>query len=184
MILPTLQNFLLFASLAAPSLSYEENTLGRNLRVSADEAQDRKLQSDPKCGRNRDSLEGCLRFSKLMKGRTSTSKGPKYPLGSNQYPFNDTVEAEVKKNDAVSVVSTKPGPSGWSRSDLVSWAGGKPSFPTCSGKNFQFWNELREVVEVQKMRLAGGNACEVMPLPILWKDFSMEEAAEAVRNEV
>ena len=31
---------------------------------------------------------------------------------------------------------------------------------------------------------AGGNACEVMPLPTVWNDFTFREAIEAVRNEV
>ena len=188
MILPKFQSLLLFTGLVTPCLSHEDNTHSRTIQALVnDDAHKRKLQGDPDCGRNRDSME-CIRFSKVVEGRSENTRRPRFPLGSRQFPIQRRFRETLSGTDAVSVIfkipRTQEAAAGWTKSDLVTWAGGEPSFPNCNGENFAYWNELREVLEVQIMARAGGNACEVMPLPTVWKDFSFRDAAEAVRNEV
>jgi len=186
MILLKYQSLLLFTGIATLCLSNEDNTHSGTIRALADDARQRKQQGNSQCGINRDSMK-CIRFSKIVEGRSETSDVPRYPLGRNQFPIKSKFQENLKKTDAVSVgfdiPRTQESAAGWTRSDLVKWAGGDPSYPNCDGQNFEFWNELREVIEVQKMARAGGNACEVMPLPTIWKGFTFKEAAEAVRNE-
>jgi len=187
MIFCKFQSLLLFTGLVTPCLSHEDNTHIRTIQELADDAHDRKLQDNPNCGRNdRDSIR-CIRFSKIVEGRSENSKNPRFPLGRRQFPMEEKFRENLEKTDAVSVSfdipRTQESAATWTKSDLRSWAGGDPSYPNCDGIDFEFWNELREVIEVQKMARAGGNACEVMPLPTVWKDFTFKQAAEAVRNE-
>jgi len=186
MTLRKFQSLLLFSGLATTCLSHEYNTHSKTIRALADDAHERKLKENPDCGQNRDSMR-CIRFSKVVEGRSENSSNPRFPLGRKQYPIKQKFQEILEKTDAVSVQfkipRTQESAATWTTSDLKSWAGGAPSYPNCDGVNFEFWNELREVVEVQKMVRAGGNACEVMPLPTIWKDFTFKQAAEAVRNE-
>lgn len=66
---------------------------------------------------------------------------------------------------------------------LIQSVGGHPTHPS-SNPDSPFWDEFREVVDMQKKRLAGVDPLEVMPLADTWKDFTIAEVAKAVHNEV
>ena len=143
--------------------------------------------SNTDCNQHPNSLAGCIRFSKIIENRSITN--PSYPLGRDQYPFSNAIASNVRSTDAVSVVDSEQDFFSWQEPQLIQWAGGPPSYPTCGDENdHAFWNEMREVIEVQLMRKefgdVQGSACQAMPLPNLWKDFSLNEAAEAVHDEV
>ena len=47
----------------------------------------------------------------------------------------------------------------------------------------QFWKEFEQVLDLQKQRVAGGMAEDVIDLPELFRGMTMQEAAEAVRAD-
>eukprot|EP00586_Coscinodiscus_wailesii_P007469 CAMPEP_0172491718 /NCGR_PEP_ID=MMETSP1066-20121228/22571_1 /TAXON_ID=671091 /ORGANISM="Coscinodiscus wailesii, Strain CCMP2513" /LENGTH=296 /DNA_ID=CAMNT_0013260891 /DNA_START=511 /DNA_END=1401 /DNA_ORIENTATION=+ len=68
--------------------------------------------------------------------------------------------------------------------NLIARIGGHPTHPS-SNKHSDFWKQMREVVKLQQRRKRRGNspASDVMPLPELWKGFSLKQVANAVHNE-
>ena len=50
--------------------------------------------------------------------------------------------------------------------------------------NSSYWDELREVIEVRRLRLFGSNPADVLPqVPAVWTGYSLNDMADAVRNE-
>ena len=48
----------------------------------------------------------------------------------------------------------------------------------------QFWSEFEQVLDLQKQRVAGGMAGDVIDLPELFKGYTMDQASQAVRADL
>lgn len=72
--------------------------------------------------------------------------------------------------------------------DLIASVGGPPSFPS-SDESGEYWSRLERVIDVQKIRLERGKELSRVvfpdfPLPQRWVEFTVNEVAEAVHDEV
>ena len=67
--------------------------------------------------------------------------------------------------------------------DLIAAIGGPPTHPS-SDSTSPYWDELLEVVQTQMARQRGDLPSSVMPLPALWKNYTIDQVANAVHNEV
>jgi hypothetical protein len=124
-----------------------------------------------------------LRFSKVVFANGEIPGDAQLPMSRSSYPLElDTatwfreslcpsiiVEADCFECD-ISFVS------------LIESAGGLPSNPS-NDTSSEFWADFREVVIVQEKRLMNVSASSVLPLPVSWKDFDIDDVAEAVHDE-
>ena len=117
------------------------------------------------------------------------------PLGPDDYLLNGSNNAHsalcmlMNHSTAVSVVTGDD----WETrdldiADLITAVGGAPSQPS-SDESSDYWHRLEKVIDVQKMRLRRGNelsrvALPEFPLPYRWVEYTVNEVAEAVHDEV
>lgn len=65
---------------------------------------------------------------------------------------------------------------------LIDQVGGMPTNPS-SNPDSPFWKEMQEVTDMQNNRKKNLDPNTFMPLPKLWKNFTIHEVAEAVHDE-
>jgi len=133
-----------------------------------------------------------IRFSKVAfrPEKEDIASLASFPLTADDFPINPS------NNDLLDILKESLCPSvtrlddfevffdvrGIIEGDVV---GGYPVHAS-SDPNSPFWGYMREVVEAQALRRvnAGSDpAIDVMPLPEIWSDFTLDMVAEAVHDE-
>jgi PAP2 superfamily len=121
-------------------------------------------------------------------------------LTIQDYPIDDeaTLHWLRTKTLAVSVIHPKDCyECSWEEPNLfpnlVMYLGGPPSHPS-QDPNDLFWNEFREIMTIQILRRRSNNnvinnshhhdinARAIMPLPNMWKNFTLQQIADAVHD--
>lgn len=124
-----------------------------------------------------------LRYSKIFfKG--DPPPGTELPMTPSSYPVTLETASWLRLSMCPSVIieedcfkCTIPFET------LIEAAGGPPIHPS-SDTSSPFWDDFREVVQVQEKRLANVPASTIMSLPFIWKDFNLTQIADAVHNKV
>ena len=180
--MPSLYLFLIPILVTVCSGNEDNEEYGKNLR---------RLQEDDlanQCmGQNNRRTLKCLRFTKIEE--RDDSSWPRFPLSATQYNLKRGTLSNVKKMGAASFINNledvAPNPYKYDDSTFQAIVS-EPTHPTCNPKS-EFWKEFKEVYDLQKRRVENGNqmkACNVMPVPSLWKDKTLDEVAEEVHDEV
>ena len=125
-----------------------------------------------------------IRFSKVLVDPRYNTSDINLPLTSKHYPI-DTRTFRWLRNAIASTVLIPQvcRECYWAVADLVNMAGGYPSHPSTEETN-PFWGELAYVVEIQKLRRQNVDPKTIMPLPDAWADYTIEQVAEAVHDEI
>lgn len=139
---------------------------------------------DSHCETNSDMLD-CLSFSKIQFPDEYTLPRGIFPLTKNNFPLQADVASILKKESfCPSVIDASDVDFNVNIETVIERIGGRPSFPSCDVNN-TFWNELEEILDMQKVWKKDKNApgCSVLGLPDLWKNFTLEDVTEAVHDE-
>lgn len=179
--MPSLYLFLIPILVTVCSGNEDNEEYGKNLR---------RLQEDDlanQCmGQNNRRTLKCLRFTKIEE--RDVSSWPGFPLSATQYNKKRGNLSGLKNMGAASFINNledvAPNPYKYDDSTFQAIVS-EPTHPTCNPKS-EFWKEFKEVYDLQKRRVENGNqmkACNVMPVPSLWKDKTLDEAAEEVHDE-
>ena len=102
------------------------------------------------------------------------------PLTARDYPIRDGVYKNLKKTDAVSVINQSDYEVDMDVRNLINSVGGLPSYPM-NDENAPYWEELREVIEVQDKRINDANV--FFQLAKIWEGSDLGQIAEYVHNE-
>jgi len=128
-----------------------------------------------------------IRFNKIqfISDRTvEEERQHRLPLGPSHFPINTTTLGWLRKTTAASIVI----PEVCSECDdlsfenLIDIAGGYPSHPSSDRHNI-YWDEFYHVIRIQIQRRNGIEPIQIMPLPDLWLDYTIDDVAEAVHDE-
>ena len=117
-------------------------------------------------------------------------------LGQNDYPISADLNLvdQVRKSNAISVVTEMDYEIKESIQDLISSIGGAPLHPTCDA-NSKFWEELEHVVRVNIYRndhsdapssdlgTSFPNSWQDRYIPTQWRGYTIAQVAEAVHDE-
>lgn len=126
-------------------------------------------------------LTGDLRFNKFwFKSRNMNSNIK--PLKANDYPITGFVNETLRESNAYSVITPDDYEVVYNVPKIIEAIGGLPPQPSAN-PNSKFWDMLREVMNVQEIRLNNPNA-KLFPRPDNWKNNDLNEVAEYVHNEV
>lgn len=121
-----------------------------------------------------------IRFNKFGRyHKNSTVALPK--LTAPDFPLQGaTAEVLREHSNAVSVtLDNEFELQSMEMTSYIKAMGGRPTMPGEIG----FWNDLEEVIDMQLLRLQGGDPAELTVWPKHWKDLSMTDIAEAVHDE-
>jgi len=135
-----------------------------------------------------------LRFNKFtMNNKRTRVAADKYiPLTEWHYPISknyDVVTMLRLDSNAISVVDDKSDIElKHNISELIEIVGGLPDHPSAN-KNAAYWKQLEKVCEMREIAIANQDkrADHVLPdimlLPNRWKDYTVNDVAEAVHDE-
>ena len=106
-----------------------------------------------------------------------------YPLSRRDYPihgrFADTLKTETSASSPMTYDDYML--NGTKAVEYCKWLE-SPLHPT--GNPYDpFWGEFRKVIEVREARERGDHPSTISTWPYLWKDFSLVDIANAVKNE-
>ena len=135
-----------------------------------------------KAAQNR-RLDLGIRFSKIVFADVNADTS-RLPLRKRDYPIDHETCLWLGNSQCPSVII----PENCYECDthfpaLIKAIHGKPTHPS-RNPNSTYWDELREVILMQAHRLNGTDPKDIMPIPKIWKNFTIEEVAVAVHNEV
>jgi membrane-associated phospholipid phosphatase len=124
-----------------------------------------------------------IRFNKFPFADATGPPEGILPLGQSDYPMTfDTASILQETTLAHSIM--KEGDYECRNDNVYEWIetlGGWPNYPSSNSSN-PYWQELREVVELQAIRLENEDtpASEIMPLPQLWSNYTLRNVTDAV----
>ena len=125
-----------------------------------------------------------IRFSKVQ--FISTARGRKsLPLKNDDYPVRRDLANTIKRTSRAESVMTSNDYElrGEPVARYIQRIGGAPTFPNAN-RNHPFWQrDFRAVVGAQIHRRRNGNPQSVMVLPKLWRNFNINQVAQAVNDE-
>ena len=106
------------------------------------------------------------------------------PLRAADYPITPETASWLKESQIHSLVIDDtcldcPMPI----ADLVEYLGGPPSYPSSDPEDV-YWDELMHVVWAQEQRKRGVDPASIMPLPMAWEGYTVEQVTAAVHNEI
>jgi hypothetical protein len=124
-----------------------------------------------------------IRFNKVAIDPRFNSSEIKLPLTSHDFP----IQLETFRWLRYMIASTVVIPQScfdcpWDFDELIDTIGGMPTYPSTDETN-PFWEELAHVSKIQKLRREGVNPTQIMPLPDIWKDKTIDDIAEAVHDQ-
>jgi len=110
-----------------------------------------------------------------------------FPLGSQEYPLSEDLCVLLRESNSHSVVMPYDYEVKYDVDKLIEIAGGAPPHAPVA----LFWPLFEEVIDYQIRRRSRGHVLAMsergMPwlnLPNLWENFTVNDVAEAVHNEV
>mmetsp|Transcript_9384 Transcript_9384/g.10711 ORF Transcript_9384/g.10711 Transcript_9384/m.10711 type:complete len:385 (+) Transcript_9384:97-1251(+) len=154
---------------------------------------DASMQCNTANGQDTDD-PAALRFNKFtMNNKRTRVAADKYiPLTEWHYPISknyDVVTMLRLDSNAISVVDDKSDIElKHNISELIEIVGGLPDHPSAN-KNAAYWKQLEKVCEMREIAIANQDkrADHVLPdimlLPNRWKDYTVNDVAEAVHDE-
>ena len=124
-----------------------------------------------------------LRYSKIFfKG--DPPPGTDLPMTPSSYPLSMETASWFRLSLCPSIIiEADCFECDISFASLIEAAGGPPVHPS-NDTSSPFWDDFREVVQVQEMRLANVSSTTLMPLPFIWKGYDLTQIADAVHNKV
>lgn len=124
-----------------------------------------------------------VRFNKFF--FTSSNVYPQgfKPLKKDDYPISGLTNSTLRLSDAYSVVTLDDFEVNYNVPRLISKVGGLPSHPD-GDLNAPYWDLLREVIRIQKIRLQNPNDDTLFPKPARWQNANLNEVAEFVHDEL
>ena len=133
--------------------------------------------------RRKRRLDLGIRFSKIVFDDENTNTS-RLPLRKRDYPIDGETALWLRNSKCPSIITSENCyECDTDFETLIEAIHGKPTHPS-RNPNSTYWDELREVSLMQAHRRNGTDPKEVMPIPKIWKDFTIEEVAAAVHNEV
>lgn len=125
-----------------------------------------------------DDLDLGIRFNKV---------GANSSMGLAEYPLSmPTAQWLRASTTAISVIHPDDcqecPPDSSFFEDLVRSIGGEPTHPS-RDEHSPYWQELREVVQVQLQRRNNIDPNKLLQMPNIWKDYDIHQVAKAVHNE-
>mmetsp|Transcript_35287 Transcript_35287/g.54182 ORF Transcript_35287/g.54182 Transcript_35287/m.54182 type:complete len:443 (+) Transcript_35287:91-1419(+) len=129
-----------------------------------------------------------IRFSKVQwtDDTTSADVSPGFlPLDENNFPIGTGRVYKTLKDHSLcpSVINSNDLElRGMCMKDFINEVGGIPEYPS-SDANSPYWKELKHVALVQKARKTNVNTIDLMPLPDIWRNFNLDQVADAVHDE-
>lgn len=142
---------------------------------------------------NFDETDLGIRFSKVAfpPGTEDAASQVTLPLTVNDFPIdpsNDDLLDLLKESMCPSVTRLDDYEIFFDVREILEGdvVGGYPLHAS-SDIDSPFWGYMREVVEMQALRRVNNGsdpAIDVMPLPEIWSDFTLDMVAEAVHDEV
>lgn len=133
--------------------------------------------------RTDDPNDSGLRFSKVVFPNGETPSAAQLPMSRSSYPLQIETCSWFRESLCASIIVEEdcfecdiPFVS------IIKSIGGLPSNPS-NDDSSEFWADFREVVIVQEKRLMNVSASAVLPLPMSWINFDINDVAEAVHDE-
>lgn len=126
-----------------------------------------------------------VRFSKVP-NRNGTDVSGRLPLTNNDFPMRGELANILKRDSDAESIMTEDDYElrNINERRYFQLAGGPPTYPN-QDPNHPFWQkDFRAVVEALVHLRADGDPADLITLPNRWKNFSMQEVANAVHDEV
>ena len=125
-----------------------------------------------------------LRYNKIKFKDDIVPKGAMLPMMPEDYPLDLATAQWFRKSLCPSIiVEADCSECDISFKYLIDSVGGLPSNPS-SDITSPFWENFREVVDMQEKRLKNASVSEFIPLPVIWQGFNISDVADAVHNEI
>ena len=105
-----------------------------------------------------------------------------FPLSKKDYPLKKKLGEILRRTNCISVILEDDYSVNYNLKEMAAIIG-NPSYPS-RDLSSNYYDELNYVIDVQQKRKIGISAEILMPLPKHWQGFSLEDAANAVHNEV
>ena len=129
------------------------------------------------------SYELTIRFSKVSRLPQFPLPQINLPLTSEDYPITNATYQWLRFTSASSVITSENCQACiLSLDSLIEVVGGLPPYPSTNSSS-PYWDELLHIAKIQRLRRQGIDPKIIMPLPEAWKDFSIDDVAEAVHDE-
>ena len=126
-----------------------------------------------------------VRFSKVP-GYNGADVSQYLPLTNNDFPMRGELADILKRQSRAESIMTEDDYELREVNERRYFrnSGGPPTFPN-EDPNHSFWqDDFRPVVEALVHLRADGDPADLIELPTRWKDFNMQEVANAVHDEV
>jgi len=125
-----------------------------------------------------------LRYNKIKFKDDIVPEGAMLPMMPEDYPLDLATAQWFRKSLCPSIiVEADCNECDISFKYLIDSVGGLPSNPS-SDITSPFWENFREVVDMQEKRLNNASVSEFIPLPVIWQGFNISDVADAVHNEI
>jgi len=121
-----------------------------------------------------------FRFNKFG-FKSSDMNGNIKPLTRQDYPISGHVNETLRESNAYSVITEDDYECVYNVTNIIDIIGGLPPQPSSDPKS-EFWDMLREVIDVQEQR-RNNPSVQLFPRPDNWKNNDLNEVAEYVHNE-
>jgi hypothetical protein len=122
-----------------------------------------------------------MRFNKFYFPKYQLKPKGFKPLTKNDYPIRGYVNATLRASDAISIVTLDDYEVHYDIPSIIESIGGMPDHPS-SDEKAPFWDKLRHVMKVQKIRRENPTVT-LFPRPEMWQDMNLNEIATAVHDE-
>lgn len=124
-----------------------------------------------------------IRFSKVVFPEGTEEPVGFLPLTAENYPISEETATILRQTNCPSVVTPDDYECrGLNLDDMLNSVGVGPMHAS-SDPYDPFWDELRTVVDAQYLRREQKCTKQVMPLPKIWENYTLDDVAEAVHDE-